>query len=632
MHLTTRLYSFLSILLILFLLISCNSNTESEQTSKTGSKMEEIQPTVAEAEAFIKQAEINLTDLLINMERTQWIQSNFITADTSIVSSRAIRDITAESVRLANQSKRFSSIELPAELSRKMNLLKLALTLPAPMDSAKTAELADITAYLNGAYGEGKYCPSGSTMACKGLGELSRIIAESSDPQQLLEAWAGWRTISPPMKKSYTKMVILANEGARELGYKDLGAMWRSKYDMPADDFANEMDRLWGEVKPLYESLHCYVRGKLNEKYGDDIVTDSGTIPAHLLGNMWAQSWDNLYQTVKPESKTKAIDLTAVLNQQGYPDFDGLNKKGRLATAKKMVRTAENFFVSLGFKPLPDSFWERSLFIKPEDREVVCHASAWDVDQQQDLRIKMCIKSDAEDFATIHHELGHNFYQRAYKDQSPLFRNSANDGFHEAAGDLIALSITPSYLKKINLIDEVPSEQDPVPELMKQALAKVAFLPFGLMVDKWRWQVFSGEVDEQHYNQAWWKLRETYQGIHAPITRLEDAFDPGAKYHIPGNTPYARYFLAHILQFQWHRDLCRASGYEGPLHECSIYGDKQAGEKIKKMFTMGMSRPWPEALEIISGTDKMDATSVTEYFAPLKVYLDQQNEGKTCGW
>ena len=632
MYLNNQFLKAISLSILLLSLYSCNNEKQHTQPSVSEPSSEQELVTVTEAEAFIQHAEIRLTDLLINLETTQWIQSNFITQDTSAISARAIRDHTAETVKLANQAKRFNAIELPAGLARKMELLKLALTLPAPDDAEKTTELANITAYLNGAYGEGKYCASGSPLVCQELDQLSKIIAESSDPQQLLEAWAGWRTISVPMKKQYTRMVELANEGSRELGYKDLGAMWRSKYDMPADEFANEMDRLWGEVKPLYQSLHCYVRGKLNDKYGDEVLADSGTIPAHLLGNMWAQSWDNLYETVKPESTTTALDLTAILNAKGYPDFEGLNKKGRLETAKKMVKTAENFFISLGFNPLPESFWERSLFIKPEDRNVVCHASAWDIDQQDDLRIKMCIKSDAEDFATIHHELGHNFYQRAYKDQSPLFRNSANDGFHEAAGDLISLSITPSYLKKIHLIDEIPQNQDPVPQLMRQALAKVAFLPFGLMVDKWRWQVFSGEVDEQHYNEAWWKLREEYQGIHAPIARAADDFDPGAKYHIPGNTPYARYFLAHILQFQWHRDLCRASGYKGALHECSIYDDKQAGEKIKQMFTMGLSKPWPQALAVIGGSEKMDATAVIEYFTPLQQYLDQQNKGKTCGW
>ncbi len=632
MHLNRKFYKVIGLLLTTFTLYSCGFQSDDTEITNNDSKIVKNTATLADAEVFIKRAEATMTDLLINMETTQWIQSNFITKDTSMISARAIRDITAETVNLANQAKQFSHLKLPPVLARKMELIKLALTLPAPNDAEKTNELANITAFLNGAYGEGKYCPSGSSLACKDLEQLSRIIAESSDPQQLLEAWAGWRTISPPMKEYYSQMVVLGNEGARELGYKDLGAMWRSKYDMPADQFATEMDRLWGEVKPLYESLHCYVRGKLNQKYGDQVIADKGTIPAHLLGNMWGQSWDNLYSTVKPDSTTEAIDITAVLNSKGYPNFEGLNKKGRLETAKKMVKTAENFFISLGFEQLPESFWERSLFIKPDDREVVCHASAWDIDQQDDLRIKMCIKSNAENFATIHHELGHNFYQRAYKDQSALFRNSANDGFHEAAGDLIALSITPSYLQKIHLIDEAPKNQDPVPQLMKQALAKVAFLPFGLMVDKWRWQVFSGEVDPQHYNQAWWKLREEYQGIHAPIARSDEDFDPGAKYHIPGNTPYARYFLAHILQFQWHRDLCRASGYKGALHQCSIYGDKQAGERIKQMFSMGMSKPWPEALAVIGGSNKMDATAVTEYFAPLQTYLDQQNKGKTCGW
>ena len=403
------------------------------------------------------------------------------------------------------------------------------------------------------------------------------------------------------------------------LGYADLGQMWRSGYDMEPDAFATELDRLWGQVGPLYEALHCHVRAKLGETYGTDVVPQDGPIPAHLLGNMWAQSWENVYDLVAPESKSEGIDLTSLLATHQYD-------------AIKMVKTGENFFSSLGFEPLPDTFWERSLFTKPADRDVVCHASAWDLDDQDDIRIKMCIKIDAEDFNTVHHELGHNYYQRAYKAQPTMYRNSANDGFHEAVGDTVALSITPAYLKQIELLDKIPSTEGDLGLLMHKALEKIAFLPFSLVVDQWRWQVFAGKADPAAYNDLWWQLRTKYQGVAAPGERPANAFDPGAKYHIPGNTPYTRYFLAHILQFQFHRSLCEIAGDKGDIHRCSIYNNKEAGARLKAMLEMGSSRPWPEALEALTGKDTMDATAILDYFAPLKVWLDEQNKGRACGW
>ena len=389
---------------------------------------------------------------------------------------------------------------------------------------------------------------------------------------------------------------------------------------MDPDAFAAMVDEMWGDVKPLYDALHCHVRAKLSDFYGDRVVPDSGPIPAHLLGNMWAQEWGNIYPVVQPEGTAGgSIDVTSKLVEKGYD-------------AKKMAKTAEGFFTSLGFEPLPDTFWDRSLFVKPADREVQCHASAWNIDGKDDVRIKMCTKVNGEDFVTVHHELGHNFYQRAYKDQSPLHQNGANDGFHEAIGDMVALSMTPDYLKQIGLIEEVPASSDPIPALLRQAMDKVAFLPFGLMVDKWRWQVFSGEVTPDQYNDAWWKLREEYQGLKAPNERPADAFDPGAKYHIPGNTPYMRYFLARILQFQFYKAACDQAGWTGPLAECSIYGNKEVGAKFNAMMEMGASKPWPEALEAFTGSREMSGDAIIAYFEPLKVWLDEQNANRTCGW
>ena len=296
------------------------------------------------------------------------------------------------------------------------------------------------------------------------------------------------------------------------------------------------------------------------------------------------------------------------------------------------MKYGEGFFTSMGFAPLPKTFWERSLFIKPADRDVVCHASAWDIDGKDDLRIKTCLQVRGVDFVTVHHELGHNFYQRAYKNQPYLFQSGANDGFHEAIGDAIALAITPEYLHKVGLLDTIPTGNDDIPELLKQAMERVAFLPFGLMIDQWRWKVFSGEIKPADYNKAWWDLRLKYQGVAPPDKRSEADFDPAAKYHVAGNVPYIRYFLAHIYEFQFYRALCKASGYSGPLNRCTFYGSKEAGDKFNQMLEVGQSKPWPVALETMTGEKQTDAGAMLEYFAPLQKWLDEQNKGLKAGW
>jgi len=574
-------------------------------------------PTLEEAEVFMTDAEESLLRVWVDAERAAWVQATYITDDTEIIAAQAQERAILLAVRLAKEATRFDGVEMPAELARKFEKLQLALTLPAPSDPDETAELTRLTTSMESVYGRGTYCPEGGE--CASLGDLSRIMAESRDPVALEEAWRGWRTVSPVMREAFGRYVELGNKGARELGYTDLGSMWRSKYDMDPDAFAAEVDRLWSQVRPFYESLHCYVRGRLAATYGEDAVPLDQPIPAHLLGNMWAQDWSNVYPLAAPVGGDSAIDVTARLAAAGLDE-------------RQMVEYGERFFTSLGFEPLPDTFWERSLFTKPADRDVVCHASAWDLDWAGDLRIKMCIEITEEDFTTIHHELGHNFYQRAYDDLPVLFRDSANDGFHEAVGDTIALSVTPEYLVEIGLLDEVPAATSDIGLLLKRAMEKIAFLPFGLLVDQWRWKVFSGDIEPDAYNASWWELRTRYQGVRPPMERTEADFDPGAKYHVPANVPYTRYFLAHILQFQFHRALCDAAGFEGPLHRCSVYGSAEAGERLAAMLEMGSSRPWPEALVALAGSGEMDATAIVDYFAPLAAWLDEQNEGMTCGW
>lgn len=598
----------------------------------------ENRPTVQDAREFLEQAEADIVDLSGRASRVYWVQANFITEDTNAMAA----DIGAEgaqlATRLANEAKRFNDVALPADMRRKVDMLKRGSNFPAPDRAGAAASLAGIMSQLDATYGTGSFEIDTSAPAIRdildresdqaalesgriNLGQATRLMAQLRDPELLEAVWSGWRTISPAMRRDYTRMVSIINEGSQELGYSDAGELWRAGYDMDADDFAAEVDRLWGQVKPLYDELHCYVRTGLNEEYGDEVVPLDQPIRADLLGNMWAQQWGNIYPLVEPENAAPGVDVTALLEEN---DYDAL----------KMVQTADEFFQSMGFAAMPDTFYQRSLITKPADRDVQCHASAWNIDDIEDIRIKMCTEVTGEDFQTVHHELGHNIYQRAYKDQPVFYKDGANDGFHEAIGDMIALSITPDYLVQIGLLDEadLPGEDADTALLLRQAMDKVAFLPFGLLVDKWRWQVFDGTLSPAEYNDGWWALREEYQGIRPPNERADDLFDPGAKYHIPGNTPYMRYFLAHILQFQFHKAACDQAGFEGPLHRCSVYGNEEVGTRFNAMMEMGSSQPWPDALEAFTGTRDMDGSAILEYFAPLMGYLEEQNEGQTCGW
>jgi peptidyl-dipeptidase A len=574
-------------------------------------------PTVADAEAFMNKAEARLAELTVKVSKANWVHDNFITDDTEALAADANDEMTAVTTELVEQAKRFDGLKMPAELSRKFLLLKLSLTAPGPKDPALRKEMSEIAASLESDYGKGKYCDASGK--CLDITAIEKIMSESRDPNQLKDVWVGWHAIGAPMRKKYSRFVDLSNQGARDLGFKDTGVLWRAGYDMPPQQFDAELDRLWEQVRPLYLSLYTFVRARLSQKYGAQVVPLDGPIPAHLLGNPWAQAWGNVFPILGLPEHSSGYDLTELLKAQNLD-------------AHGMVKYGENFYKSLGFAPLPATFWERSLFIKPADRDVVCHASAWDIDNKDDLRIKMCIQVRAEDFVTIHHELGHNFYQRAYKDQPLLFENGANDGFHEAIGDTIALSITPEYLKQIGLLQQIPPPEADIPILLRQALDKVAFLPFGLLIDKWRWQVFSGEIKSDNYNKAWWDLRLKYQGVVPPIERSEADFDPGAKYHVAGNVPYMRYFLADIYEFQFYRAMCRESGYKGPLNRCTFFGSKEAGAKLNKMLEMGQSKPWPDAMEALTGQREADASAILEYFAPLKKWLDEQNKGLKTGW
>jgi peptidyl-dipeptidase A len=578
-------------------------------------------PTKADAEAFVAKAEKELADFSVEAARVAWINATYITDDTDALSAKYGAVGTEMSVKFAKDAARYQNVpSLSYDTKRKLDILRGGLVLPAPTTPGAATELNEIATRLNSTYGKGKGTRKGQPISGS---DIEAAMGSSRDPNELKEMWVSWHdNVGKPMRADYQRMVAIANQGAKELGYPDTGAMWRSQYDMAPDEFAKLTDKLWGQVKPLYDELHCYTRAKLNQKYGDAVQAKTGPIRADLLGNMWAQEWGNIYDVVAPPGTGDlGYDVAELLKAKGYDHL-------------KMVKTGEGFFSSLGFAPLPETFWQRSMFLKPADREVVCHASAWNINNIDDLRIKMCIKVAADDFTTIHHELGHNYYQRAYNKQPYLYLNGANDGFHEAVGDTVALSITPEYLVQIGLLDraQVPSADKDIGLLLRQAMDKVAFLPFGLLVDKWRWGVFSGQVSPTEYNKAWTDLRLQYQGITPPAVRTEANFDPGAKYHVPGNTPYTRYFLARLLQFQFYEAACKQAGWKGPLHRCSFYGNKEVGRRLNAMLEMGASKPWPDALQAFTGNREMSGDAMVAYFRPLQAWLKQQNKGQKCGW
>ena len=600
---------YLSIYLLLLIVASCVPGSEQIDRNK-------------EIEDFLNNIEEENKNDGPVIYSASWISSNFITYDSQKVIADYGTRYTLKSLERSREASAFDDVSTSAENRRMLNILKSSFVMPPPLNKELASELSSITTSLEAMYGSGEHCYEDGS--CYDLEAFESIIDNSRDPEELLKAWQGWHEIGKPMKSMYMRMVDIGNQGSKDLGYQGLSDLWFSKYDMPADEFLNETDRVWEEVKPLYDALHCHVRAKLNEHYGDSVVPESGPLPVHLLGNMWGQSWSNIYDLVyTEESQQNSVDVTKIIEEKGLNEIE-------------MVEYAEDFFLSIGFDPLPDTFWERSLFVKPRDRSVVCHASAWNLDPaNNDLRIKMCIQKNEEDFVTIHHELGHIFYYQAYNHLPTLFQGGANDGFHEAFGDLLTLSITPDYLTQIDFISEKEAslaKEDPIGLLMKQALDGVVVVPWALMLDKWRSGVFNGEIDETNLNSSWWRLREYYQGISTSTERSEEYFDPGAKYHIPGNTPYTRYYLARIMQYQFHEALCNEIEFDGLLHECSIYGSKKAGDKIISTMALGESLPWQDAFENLTSTRQLSGKSILNYYAPLKDWLDEQNKNRTCGW
>ena len=614
------------ILFVLILTAACNKSTPAPPDPAPEKVEKQPKPDpdaalVAEAKKFVADADPVLRKLNVEASLAQWANATDLTPEHEAAAAKAGEVLSVESTKMVKTARKFEPVmaKLDPDTRRQLTLLKFQAQ-PSPDDPQQAKELAELGARMESEYGKGVCKTSGGKETCQDIEHWSKLLQKERNPDKLLATWKTWHDeVGHKERDLFVKYVELANAGARGIGFKDVASIWKSGYDMPEAEFAASVDKLWGQVKPLYDQLHCYTRRKLNQQYGDKVVSKTGLIPSHLLGNMWAQSWEYLYPELEPYKGVAPIDVTPVL--------------ARSYDAKKMVQMGEAFYTSIGMDPLPATFWDRSQLTKPANKNVVCHASAWDPEFNNDLRIKMCINLNQEDLWTIHHELGHDYYFHAYYKLPVLYQGGANDGFHEAIGDAIQLSMTPGYLKEKGLLDKVvKNDKATINQQMQTALGKISFLPFGLMVDKWRWDVFSDQVKPEQYNQHWWDLKKQYQGVAPPLERAATDFDPGAKYHVAANVPYMRYFLAAVLQFQFHKALCAKAGYQGPLYDCSIYGNKDAGAAYQKMLSLGASKPWQDALFELTGTREMDGSAILEYFAPLQGWLTEQNKGQQCGW
>ena len=574
-------------------------------------------PTVADAEAFVTTAEARLLALRQNAVRTAWLREISLDDATSDAAADADAALTAAATVLAREAARFDGLDLPEAAARKLTLLKTTPPTVAPARPALADELADTVAALERTYASGAYC-YGAGEDCRDRDALERTVAELRDTDGLLDLWAEGRAIAASMRSGYERLVEIANAGAVELGHADAGERWRSAYGRPPDALPAELERLWNQVRPLYESLHCHVRDALGEEYGTAIAPPGEAIPAHLLGDLGDGRWSSVYELAAPRRRGRAYDATRQLERNRVEPLD-------------MVRHGERFFVSLGFDPLPATFRERSRLVRPADRDVLCRPRAWNLDGQDDLRLTMCLGVTGDDFVAVHRELARAYARWTDRPLDPLFRTAAAAA-PEAAGEAIALSVTPGYLVELSLLDRAPGDAWDVPFLLRKALDEIAALPFALLVERWRWQVFAGEVRPDHYNRAWWNLRRTYQGIREPAPRSEADFDPGSTRYVASNTLAAPDLLAGVARFQIHRALCAAAGDDGPLHRCTIFGSPAAGARLRAMMQMGASRPWPDALEVVTGMRQVDATALLEYFAPLAAWLDERNAGRSCGW
>jgi peptidyl-dipeptidase A len=614
------------------LLSACTNEQDSSISESQNDVTIKSSYTEKDVKEFLEHSGSEARKLLTDYALAGWTGVIYVTPDTQATTKLLWDRAAAQDKAAAQEVRKFDDVEMNSSLKRQVNILKLSAMEAIPLDKHNADKLSGFSGELITAASNTLNC--GDNSNCRNTTIINSLMAKSDDYHELLKLWSEASEQYKPMNEIYKSRVNLANEGARDVGYSDVGALWRSYYDMPEQEFETELDKVWGQIQPLYNAMQCHIKSKLSDKYGNDKINLDSPIDAHLMGSVEANNWSNLQSLVMPNQPTliRNYNISEALVEQHYD-------------ANNIVKTAEGLYTSMGFKPLPESFWERSQFTKPvypDGGYVNANCNAFPLDLGgDDQRFHMCIEPNENDFKKAHSIMEFSYYAMAYNMHQPYyFQNLSGDpASFLAMNDAMELSLTPEYLKKMGLIEKVPDASHDIAFLMQTAFEKIMDIPYYLAVEKWRWQVYSGEISPNDYNEKWWDLREQYQGVSAPTERSINHFDPGASKYVVHDRSLKDRIMAGIMSFQFQKALCDATnsettGSDIARHRCTVYQSKEAGDRMQAMFNQGKSVPWQQALSTLSGDPEgrvnLDGTAINEYFAPLKQYLDEQNKGLSC--
>ncbi|NWI33356.1 ACE2 enzyme, partial [Sula dactylatra] len=589
------------------------------------------QDVTQQAQMFLEEFNRRAEDISYESSLASWNYNTNITEETARKMNEADAKWSAFYSEASRNASSFPLSSIQDPLTR-LQIQSLQDKGSSVLKPEKYNRLNTVLNTMSTIYSTGTVCKITEPSECLVLEPgLDTIMANSTDYHERLWAWEGWRAdVGKMMRPLYEEYVELKNEVARLNSYSDYGDYWRANYeaDYPEeykysrDQLVEDVEKTFEQIKPLYQQLHAYVRHRLEQVYGPKLISSTGCLPAHLLGDMWGRFWTNLYALTVPYPAKPNIDVTSAMVQKKWD-------------AIRIFKAAEAFFFSIGLEKMTEGFWNNSMLTEPTDnRKVVCHPTAWDLGKK-DYRIKMCTKVTMDDFLTAHHEMGHIEYDMAYSKQPFLLRGGANEGFHEAVGEIMSLSAaTPQHLKSLDLLEPTfqEDEETEINFLLKQALTIVGTMPFTYMLEKWRWMVFRGEITKQEWMKRWWEMKREIVGVVEPVPHDETYCDPAVLFHVANDYSFIRYYTRTIYQFQFQEALCKAANHTGPLHTCDITNSKAAGQKLRQLLEFGRSKPWTQALENVTTDKHMNAMPLLHYFEPLYKWLQKNNSGRYIGW
>ncbi|KAM6291936.1 angiotensin-converting enzyme 2 [Porphyrio hochstetteri] len=584
-----------------------------------------------EAQRFLEDFNRRVEDISYESSIASWNYNTNITEENANKMNEADSKWSAFYDEASRNASSFPLASIQDDLTR-LQIQSLQDRGSSNLSPEKYERLSTVLSKMSTIYSTGTVCKTTEPSECLVLEPgLDIIMANSTDYHERLWAWEGWRAnVGRMMRPLYEEYVDLKNEIATLNNYSDYGDYWRANYeaDYPEnykysrDQLIKDVEKTFEQIKPLYQQLHAYVRHRLEQFYGPEFISSTGCLPAHLLGDMWGRFWTNLYPLTVPYPAKPNIDVTSTMVLKKWD-------------AMKIFKAAETFFDSIGLYKMTEGFWNNSMLTEPTDnRKVVCHPTAWDLGKG-DYRIKMCTKVTMDDFLTAHHEMGHIEYDMAYSKQPYLLRGGANEGFHEAVGEIMSLSAaTPQHLKSLDLLEPTfqEDEETEINFLLKQALTIVGTMPFTYMLEKWRWMVFRGEITKEEWTKRWWEMKREIVGVVEPVLHDETYCDPAVLFHVSNDYSFIRYYTRTIYQFQFQEALCKAANHNGPLHTCDITNSTAAGTKLRELLELGRTKPWTQALENVTGEKYMNAAPLLHYFEPLYEWLQGNNSGRYIGW